>query len=91
MKPIGVVTEITLQEDPRLLVMPRYRRKASPSDLTDAPWAIIAPLLPAPENTGGGRPREVEMREGLNTLLYLNRRGCRGERRPQDLLPKRSG
>ena len=65
-------------------------RKAYPADLPDAPWAIIEPLLPAPENPGGGRPREVEMREGLNTLLYLTRSGCQGEMLPQDLLPKSS-
>jgi putative transposase len=28
------------------------------------------------------------MREVLNTLLYLNRSGCQGERLPQDVLPK---
>ena len=66
------------------------KRKAYPSDLTDAQWAILEPLLPAPRNTDGGRPREVEMREVLNTLLYLNRSGCQWEMLPHDLLPKSS-
>jgi putative transposase len=67
------------------------KRKAYPSDLTDAQWAIRAPLIPAPRYNLGGRPRELDMREVLNTLVYLNRSGCQGEMRPHDLLPKRSG
>jgi transposase len=66
------------------------KRKAYPSDLTDAQWTILAPLIPAPRNTGGGRPRELDMREVLNTLLYLNRSGCQWEMLPHDLLPKSS-
>jgi putative transposase len=66
------------------------KRKAYPSDLTDAHWVILAPLMPAPRTTEGGRPRELDMREVLNTLLYLNRSGGQGEMLPQDLLPKSS-
>ena len=65
-------------------------RKAYPSDLTDAQWAILEPLIPAPRNSGGGRPRDLDMREVLNTLLYLNRSGCQWEMLPHDLLPKSS-
>src|SRR5216684_3366549 len=66
------------------------KRKAYPSDLTDAQWAIVEPLMPAPRNNRGGRPRELDMREVLNTLLYLNRSGCQWEMLPHDLLPKSS-
>ena len=66
------------------------KRKAYPSDLTDAQWVILAPLMPAPRTTEGGRPRELDMREVLNTLLYLHRSGCQGEMLPHDLLPKSS-
>ena len=66
------------------------KRKAYPSDLTDAQWVILAPLIPAPRTTDGGRPRELDMREVLNTLLYLNRSGCQWEMLPHDLLPKSS-
>jgi transposase len=66
------------------------KRKAYPSDLTDAQWAILEPLIPAPRNSGGGRPRELDMREVLNTLLYLNRSGCQWEMLPHDLLPPSS-
>ena len=66
------------------------KRKAYPSDLTDAQWTIVEPLIPAPRYTRGGRPRELDMREVLNTLLYLNRSGCQWEMLPHDLLPKSS-
>jgi transposase len=66
------------------------KRKPYPSDLTDAQWAILEPLLPAPRTSQGGRPRELDMREVLNTLLYLNRSGCQWEMLPHDLLPKSS-
>jgi putative transposase len=72
------------------MVEEHEKRKAYPSDLTDAQWTILAPLIPAPRNPGGGRPRELEMREVLNTLLYLNRSGCQWERLPHDLVPKSS-
>ncbi len=48
-------------------------RKAYPSDLTDQQWAIIEPLIPVHRL---GRPRDVEMREVLNTIFYLTRSGC---------------
>ena len=52
-------------------------RKKYPSDLTDEQWAIVEPLIPpAKQSPRGGRPRKVNMREVLNTLLYLNRSGC---------------
>lgn len=63
-------------------------RKAYPTDLTDEQWAIIEPKLPAPKNQHGGRPREVSMREVVNTILYLNRTGCQWDLLPHDLLPK---
>jgi len=36
----------------------------------------------------GGRPREVDVREVINTILYLNRTGCQWEMLPHDLLAK---
>jgi putative transposase len=63
-------------------------RKPYPSDLTDAQWAILAPLIPAAHSQHGGRPRVVDMREVVNTLLYLNRSGCQWDMLPHDLLPK---
>lgn len=61
-------------------------RKAYPSDLMDEQWVIIQPLLPAAKL--GGRRREVDLREVMNSILYLNRTGCQWEMLPHDLLPK---
>jgi putative transposase len=64
-------------------------RKKYPSDLTDEQWARVSAMLPPAKQTPrGGRPRKVEMREGLNTLFYLHRSGCQWNRLPHDLLPK---
>ena len=61
-------------------------RKSYLTDLTDAQWAILQPLIPPAKP--GGRPRAVDMREVINTLLYLNRTGCPWDLLPHDLLPK---
>ena len=47
---------------------------AYPSDLTDAEWALLAPLIP--EAKPGGRPRKWPMRAILNGIFYLLRGGC---------------
>ena len=65
-------------------------RKAYPSDLTDAQWTLLEPLLPAARTQYGGRPRTLDLREVVNTLLYLNRSGCPWNMLPHDLLPKSS-
>src|SRR5437660_9971662 len=61
-------------------------RKPYRTDLADAQWKRIKPLIPPAKP--GGRPREVDMREVLNTLLYQARTGCQWELLPHDLLPK---
>jgi transposase len=61
-------------------------RKPYRTDLTDAQWKLIKPLIPPAKP--GGRPREVDMRAVLNTLLYQARTGCQWELLPHDLLPK---
>ena len=60
--------------------------KTYPTDLTDAQWAILEPLVPPCKH--GGRPRIVDMRKVINTILYLNRTGCQWDMLPHDLLPK---
>jgi putative transposase len=60
-------------------------RKPYPSDLTDAQWEIVRPLIPSSKV---GRPREVDMREAVNTILYLNRSGCQWDMLPHDLPAK---
>lgn len=63
-------------------------REAYRTDLTDDQWAILEPLIPPARVVRGGRPREVDMREVVNTILYLNRAGCQWDMLPHDLLPK---
>lgn len=47
-----------------------------PSDLTNAEWALVEPLIPPAKR--GGRRREVEVREVLNGLLYVLARAANG-------------
>jgi putative transposase len=66
-------------------------RKKYPSELTDEPWAIVSPMIPpAKQNPRGGRPRQVDRRDVLKTLLSLNRSGGQGDLLPHDVLPKRT-
>jgi len=61
-------------------------RKAYPSDLSDQQWQWIELILPPPQ--AGGRPRQVDLREIVNALLYLLRTGCQWDMLPHDLPPK---
>jgi len=64
-------------------------RKPYPSDISDAQWAILEPLVLNFENrVRPGPQREVNLREVVNTLRYLNRTGCQWGFLPHDLLPK---
>jgi putative transposase len=63
----------------------RAARAAYPSDLTDAQWALIAPLIPAAEP--GGRARGVDMHEIVNGIVYVLRSGCSWRMLPHDLPP----
>jgi putative transposase len=58
-------------------------RKPYPSDLTNAQWRLVAPIIPPVKP--GGRPRKYDMREVVNGILYVNREGCRWRALPHDL------
>ena len=60
-------------------------RRAYPTDLSDAEWALLAPLLPAAKP--GGRPRSTDLREVLNALRYWLRSGEAWRLLPHDLPP----
>jgi transposase len=60
-------------------------RRRYPSDLSDAEWALLAPLLPAAKP--GGRPRRVERREIVNAISYWLRGGVAWRARPHDFPP----
>ena len=53
-----------------------YRRDEDryPSNLTDAEWERLKPLIP--EALPGGRPRKTDMRAAMNAIFYLLRTGC---------------
>lgn len=64
-------------------------RKPYSTDLTDAQWALLEPVLLAFENrVRPGPERKVDLREVVNTLRYQNRTGCQWALLPHDLLPK---
>lgn len=54
-------------------------------DLTDAEWAVLAPLIPPARP--GGRPRSVCVREVMNAILYRERTGCSWRSLPEHLPP----
>src|SRR6266702_5478909 len=58
-------------------------RYAYPSDLTDAQWELLDPLIPRPSLEG--RPPIYERREIVNAILYVLRSGCPWRLLPHDL------
>ena len=54
-----------------------------PSDLTDAEWALVAPLLPPAKR--GGRRRTVDLREVVNGIMYVLGTCCQWRAIPKDL------
>ena len=60
-------------------------RRAYPTDLSDAEWAILEPLVPPAEP--GGRPRSVDVRGVVNGIRYVLRSGAAWRLLPHDLPP----
>lgn len=60
-------------------------KRRYPSDLTDAQWALVEPLLSAAKL--GGRPEKHARRELVNAILYLLRTGCSWRQLPKDFAP----
>ena len=56
------------------------------SDLTDAEWTLIEPLIPPARS--GGRPRDVNLREVVNAICYVLETGCQWKALPKDMPPK---
>jgi putative transposase len=75
--------KVKLQRPPRTPTT--QARRTYDTDLTDAQWEILRPLLPpAP---GGGRPRTTDTREVLNAIFYHLRAGAAWELLPHDFPP----
>ena len=62
-------------------------RPCSPSDLSDAVWEVIEPLMPARDRSKGGAPRKYDDRLAWDTIFYVLRSGCQWRMIPRDLLP----
>ena len=67
-------------------------RAAYPSDLSDARWALIEPILAAwrkarIDRRPTGKPAPTELREIFNAILYLNRTGIAWKYLPHDFPP----
>lgn len=56
-----------------------------PSDLTDAEWQIVEPLLPL--NKPVGRPPEVDLRNVLNAIFYRADNGIKWRAMPINFPP----
>jgi transposase len=68
------------------------RTRRYPSDLTDAQWAVLEPLLPAPlANTErGGRPEKHHRRAVVDAMFYLVDNGIKWRALPADFPPWRT-
>ena len=64
---------------PKAIPVKRY-----PSDLTDEEWNILEPILKKTDPYTTGRPRQVDLREVINAILYLNKTGCQWRYLPKD-------
>jgi len=55
------------------------RKKAYPSDLSDAQWMLVAPVL----RRATRQPGRVSRREILNAIFYVQRTGCQWRYLPE--------
>jgi len=62
----------------------KYRRDELrySSDMTDAEWGVIEPLLPRARRRG--QPRTTDLRAVLNGILYIAMTGCQWRMLPKD-------
>lgn len=61
------------------------QRKRYTTDLSDAQWQLVEPLIP-PQRSGGDK-RTTDMREVVNAILYLTKNGCTWRDLPGDFPP----
>jgi len=58
------------------------------SDLSDAEWAVLEPLMP--EATGIGRPRTTDLRAVMDAILYILTTGCQWRALGKEFPPRSS-
>ena len=61
-------------------------RPAYDTDLSDAQWTLLEPLLPAV--IPAGAPRTTDLREVLNAIFYRLHNGCAWKNLPHDFPPE---
>src|SRR5712691_5080186 len=66
----------------------QYRREhlRYASDMTNAEWLLLSFFLPA--SCRVGRPREVDLRAVMNSILYILATGCQWRALPKDFPPR---
>jgi transposase len=67
-------------------------RRSYPSDISDARWALIEPMLTAwrqarLDRRPTGAPAPTDLRDIFNAILYLNRTGIAWSYLPHDFPP----
>lgn len=67
--------------------MLKREREPYPSDLTDAEWQVLQPLIPGAVKLG--RPPRYEKRAILNAIFYVVRSGCSWRMLPGEMPPWR--
>jgi transposase len=71
-------------------------RRPYPTDMSDARWALIEPVLSAWRAERAAKalpaapPPEHDLREIVNAILYVNRAGCAWELLPHDFPPPKT-
>jgi len=66
-------------------ILCRMSKNGYPSDLTDAQWERLAPLIPPAKS--GGRPRSVDVRAIIDAIFYRTKTGCQWRQLPRDFPP----
>jgi len=56
-----------------------------PTDLIDAEWVILEPLIPPAKS--GGHPRTTDMRQVCNAIYYQLKTGCQWTMLPSNFPP----
>ena len=64
------------------MLMLKKSNRIYPTDMTDAQWEIICPMLPLSPPIGADR--WVDMRQVINGIFYLNRTGCQWRMLPKE-------
>jgi len=60
-------------------------RKSYSTDIDDYIWNLIVPYIPTEKP--GGRPRDTDIREVVNGILFVVKNDCSWRKLPDDLLP----